>query len=129
MSSVLKFPGGNVENRLPINCNWGNKYGGNPKNYLNLDTLIISLPEFLIITRLSFYQKQILKKSDFFCASSNYWGTNLVFWIPDNTIMIKFDSNDVVELPRPPPPPIFIFLFSIQYRQGYFILNYTSSFR
>lgn len=37
----------------------GNKYGGNPKNYLYLDTLIISLPEFLIITRLSFYQKQM----------------------------------------------------------------------
>ena len=59
LSLVLKFPGGNVENWLPINCNWGNKYGGNPKNYLYLDTLIISLPEFLIITRLSFYQKQM----------------------------------------------------------------------
>ena len=43
LSLVLKYPGGNVENWLPINCNWGNKYGGNPKNYLHLDTLIISL--------------------------------------------------------------------------------------
>ena len=35
----------------------------------------------------------------------NNGGTNLVFWIPDNAIMIKFDSNDVVELSRSPPSP------------------------
>ena len=60
LSLVFKYPGGNVQNWLPINCNLGKKYGGNPKNYRYLDTLIISLTVIFNYHKTEFFhQKQM----------------------------------------------------------------------